>query len=59
MAICFGIVMSLEAGFCPLLNVYFNDMQVNRWPHLSSSLWGNSLYFDLFKKRVDQKIFLL
>ena len=31
--------MPLKTGFCPLLNVYFNYMQLNRSLHLSSSLW--------------------
>ena len=37
--ICSDIFMPLKAGFCPLLNVYFNYMQLNRSLHLSSSLW--------------------
>ena len=52
------------------LNVYFHDMQVNRWLHLSSDLWGisfaatfikwslgNLLGCDLFR-RIDQKNFI-
>ena len=34
MAICSGIVISLWAGFCPLLNIYFNNMQINRYIYL-------------------------
>ena len=34
--------------FCPLLNVYFNDMQITRWLYLSSSLYGIPLRWDLF-----------
>ena len=57
-AICSNIVMSLQTGFCPLLNVYFNDMEINMWLHLSSSLWEIPLCCDLFRKRIDQKSFL-
>ena len=32
--------MSFEVGFCKLLNVYFNDVQINRWLHLSTNFWG-------------------
>ena len=40
-----------------MLNVYFNDMQINRWLHLSSSLWGIPYCCDFFRKRIDQKKF--
>ena len=46
--------------FCPLLNVYFNDMKINRWRlHLSASRWGIPLRCNLFRKRIDQKKFFL
>ena len=45
--------------FYPIHNVYFNDVQISRSIHLSSSLWGNSLRCDLFRKRIDQTNFLL
>ena len=41
------IVMSIYTGFCALVNVYFNDLQINRWLHLS--------FFDLSSERIDQK----
>ena len=37
--------------FCQLLNVYFNEMPINRWLHLSISLWGISLCCYLFRKK--------
>ena len=38
-AICSDIrILTVQADFCPLLNVYFNDMQINMWIHLSSGL---------------------
>ena len=49
--------MSLYTSFCPSLNVYFNHMQINRSLRLSNILWGYSLSCDLFRKRIDQKIF--
>ena len=36
---------------------YFNNLQVNRWLHLSTSLWGNPVCSDLLSKRIDQKNF--
>ena len=57
--ICSDIVMSLQTGFCPLLNVWFNDMQTNTWLDLSTSLLGIPLRCNLFRKRIDQKNFLL
>ena len=48
-----------QTGFCALLNVYFNDVLINRWVHLSSSLWGIPLRYNLFRKRLDQKKFLV
>ena len=45
--------------FYPIHNVYFNDVQISRSIHLSSSLWGISLRCDLFRKRIDQTNFLL
>ena len=47
-----------QTGFCPLLGVYFNDKQINRWLYLSSSLQGISLLFALIRKRIDPKYFL-
>ena len=46
-----------ETGFCPLFNVYFNAMQINRRVHLSNSIWGTPLCYDLFRKIIDQKKF--
>ena len=43
--------------FVPLLNVYFNNFQINEWLHLSSSFWGIPLRCDLFRKITDQKKF--
>ena len=37
--------------------VYFSNLEVNRWLHLSTSLWGNPLCCDLLSKRIDQKNF--
>ena len=31
-----GIAMSILTGFCLLVDVYFNDLQINRWLHLKS-----------------------
>ena len=56
MAICSDTVTSLYTGFCPQLNIYFHVMQLNRWLHLSCSLWEIPLRWDLFKKLIDQKI---
>ena len=39
----------LQIGFCPLLNVYFDDI---RWLHLSTSLWRIPLCYDLFRNYV-------
>ena len=36
---------------CSLLNVYFNDVQLDRWLHLSSSLWRIPLCYNFFKRR--------
>ena len=36
---------------CSLLNVYFNDVQLDRWLHLSSSLWRIPLCCDVFRRR--------
>ena len=43
-AICSDTAMSLETGFC-----------INMQLYLSSSLWGNPLRCDLYRKRIDQK----
>ena len=51
--------MPFLTGFCPLHDVCFNDIQISRWPHLSSSPWGVPLYSDLARKRTDQKNYLL
>ena len=56
MAICSDTVTSLYTGFCPQLNIYFHVMQLNRWLHLSCSLWEIPLRWDLFKRLIDQKI---
>ena len=42
--------------FCPLLNVCFNDTQINRWLHLLRKLWGIPICCGLFRKRMDKKI---
>ena len=34
-------------------------MQIKRWLHLPRSLWGILLRYNLFRKRIDQKNFLL
>ena len=47
--------LTIQIGFCPLLNVYFNHVQINRWLYLSSNLW--EFLFPLFRKRIDQKKF--
>ena len=41
-AICSDMkILTIQTGFCPLLNVFFTDLQINRWLHLSSSyLWN-------------------
>ena len=41
---------TLYTGFCPLLNVNFNDVQIGRWPHLSGSLWGIPFRCYFFRK---------
>ena len=28
-------ILTVSTGFCPLLNVYPNDLEINRWLHLS------------------------
>ena len=47
---------------CPsrqvFVNIYSNDMQINKWLRLSISLWGIPLRCDLFG-RIDQTNFLL
>ena len=43
----------------PNQNVYFNDMQIKRWLHLWSGLWGIPFPYSLFRRKVDQKNFLL
>ena len=45
--------------FLSLLNIYFSDVQINRWLYLSRSLWGIPLRCDLFRKGIDPKNFLL
>ena len=40
-----------QRDFFPLLNVYFNDLQINSWLHLSTSLWGNSSSLRLAQKK--------
>ena len=47
---------TLDRFFLPL-NIYFNDMQIFRWLHLSSSLWGIPLHCNLLRKSIDQKNF--
>ena len=47
-----------SVGFCLLLNVHFNMVQINRWLYLSSSPWGSPVRCDLFWKRIDPKNFL-
>ena len=51
--------MSFEVGFCKLLNVYFNDVQINRWLHLSTNFWRIPSHYDLLGERVDQINFTL
>ena len=37
MTICFDFrILTVCTGFCPLFNVYFNDVQINRWVDLLS-----------------------
>ena len=45
--------------FSPLPNVYFNDVQTDRWPDLSTSHCEIPFRCNLFRKRVDQKNLLL
>ena len=40
-------------------NVYFNDLQINRWLHLSTSLWRIPICSDLLSKRIDLKNLIL
>ena len=42
-----------------LLNICFNDMQIKRWLHLSTSLWGTTLCCNLFRERIVQKQIIL
>ena len=37
--------------FLSILNVYLTDMQINRWLHLSRSLWGNRFRRDIFRRK--------
>ena len=46
------ILISLT-GFCALLKVYFNDVQINMCLDLSKSLWEIPLHCDLLRKRID------
>ena len=41
-----------------LLDVYFTDMQINKWLHLSISLFKIPPRCDFFRRRIDQKNFL-
>ena len=49
----FDYVMSLQTGFCTLLNAYFNDMQIKRWSHLPSSIWRIPFCCNLFRGKID------
>ena len=49
--ICSDIAMSVSTVFCPLLNVYINDMQIDRWLYLSTSPWGIPFCCDFFRKK--------
>ena len=50
-------VCTMQTGFCLVLNVYFNDVQIKRWLYLSSSIYGIPLRCDLFRKRMNSKNF--
>ena len=41
-----------------LLDVYFNDMQINKWLHLSINIFEIPPSCDFFRRRIDQKNFL-
>ena len=41
-------ILVVQTGISPLLTVYFNVMQINRWLYLSSILQEIPLYCDLF-----------
>ena len=57
--ICSDIrILTVLTDFCPLINVHFNDMQINRWLYLSGSPWGIPIHCNLFWKRRDPKSFL-
>ena len=42
------VISSFSKKFLMSINVYFNDMQINRWLYLSSSPWGIPLHCNLF-----------